>query len=57
MAGADTNVKVTFSFEVKRVVITNLIEQELGYLEISGRTIELNIGQIAIETLKLMYGY
>lgn len=53
MAGVDSKVRVTFPFVVKRVVKTNLIEQEIEDLKLSGQTIELPIGHHAIETFKL----
>ena len=53
MAGVDSKVRVTFPFEVKRVIRTNLLEQEQEDLELSGQTVELHIGHHAIETFKL----
>ncbi len=55
MKGRDTTVDLTFPFEIKDVIRTNLIEEESGSLGISGKTIRLPLGHHAIETFKLIF--
>ena len=53
MEGKDKSVTVTLPFDVKRIVRTNLIEDEQEALKGEGRTITLELGHHAIETYKL----
>jgi alpha-mannosidase len=55
MLGRDTNVSITLPQEVKKVIRTNLIEEEEEEMNIpSGKTITLPIKKNAIETFKLI---
>ena len=54
MEGKDKEVTLTFPFEVKNVVRTNLIEDEEEQLNVSGKQIRLRLGHHAIETYKLV---
>jgi alpha-mannosidase len=55
MLGRDTNVSITLPKEVKKVIRTNLIEDEQEQMNIpSGTTITLPIKKNAIETFKLI---
>lgn len=54
MEGVDKQVTVTLPFDVKRVVRTNLIEDEEEELDVSGRKLVLKLGHHAIETFKLV---
>jgi alpha-mannosidase len=53
MKGEDTTVKIGLLFAVKKVIKTNLIEDEV--IETSGETIILPISHNAIETCKLIF--
>ena len=55
MKGRDTNVNVTLPKEVKKVIKTNLIEDEIEPIKTSGKTITLPLGKKAIETFKLIF--
>jgi alpha-mannosidase len=55
MKGEDTSVKIDFPFAVKKVIKTNLIEDEKEVIETSGKSIILPIGHNAIETYKLVF--
>lgn len=55
MKGEDTQVSITLPFEVKRIVRTNLIEEEIEEINIKGKTINLPLGHHAIETFKLIF--
>ena len=55
MKGRDTQVQLTFQEAVKKVIRTNLIEDEQQTLDTSGKTITLPIGKNAIETFKLQF--
>lgn len=50
----EVQVTVTLPFDVKRVVRTNLIEDEVETLDVSGRKLVLKLGHHAIETFKLV---
>lgn len=54
MKGEDTQVKIELPFDVKKVIRTNLIEEEQEVVNVSGKTIILPIGHHAIETFKLI---
>lgn len=54
MEGKDKAVTLTFPFEVKQVVRTNLVEEEMEKMDVKGRKITLDIGHHAIETFKLI---
>lgn len=54
MEGKDKSVTVTLPFDVKRVVRTNLIEDEQQDMKLSGRKLTFNIGHHAIETFKII---
>lgn len=55
MKGEDTVAKVELPWEVKRVVRTNLIEEEETIVPTSGRTLSLPLGHHAIETFRLEF--
>jgi alpha-mannosidase len=55
MKGRDTEVKLTLPKPVRKVIRTNLIEDEQQALDTSGKTIILPIGKKAIETFKLEF--
>lgn len=55
MKGRDTQVRVTLPKEVKRVIKTNLIEDESEPVNTSGKTITLPLGKKSIETFKLIF--
>jgi alpha-mannosidase len=55
MKGEDTTVKIGLLFAVKKVIKTNLIEDEDEVIETSGETIILPISHNAIETCKLIF--
>lgn len=54
MEGKDKEVTLTLPFEVKNVIRTNLIEDEVEQLNVSGKQIRLKLGHHAIETYKLV---
>lgn len=55
MKGEDTVVKLELPWAVKRVVRTNLIEEEEAPVSGSGRTLSLPLGHHAIETFRLEF--
>ena len=55
MLGRDTKVQVTLPYEVKKVIRTNLIEDEMETINTSGKTITLPLGEKSIETFKLIF--
>ncbi|GAB1358255.1 glycoside hydrolase family 38 C-terminal domain-containing protein [Porphyromonadaceae bacterium] len=55
MEGKDKTVTVTFPQAVKRVVRTNLIEQNIEELDLKGTSLSLPLGHHAIETFKLYF--
>lgn len=55
MEGKDKTVTVTFPQAVKRVVRTNLIEQEIEEMDLKGTSLSLPLGHHAIETFKLYF--
>lgn len=54
MRGKDTQVKIELPFDVKKVIRTNLIEEEGEVINVSGKLITLPVGHHAIETFKLI---
>lgn len=54
MEGRDKEIQLTLPIEVKKVIRTNLIEEEQEELPISGETFKLQLGHHAIETFKLV---
>lgn len=54
MEGKDKSVTLTFPFEVKQVIRTNLVEEEMEKLDVKGNRITFNIGHHSIETFKLV---
>lgn len=54
MEGRDKEVRVTLPVEAKKVIRTNLIEDEQEVIPVSGSTITLRLGHHAIETFKLV---
>ena len=54
MEGRDKEVRVTLPVEAKKVIRTNLIEDEQEVIPVSGGTITLRLGHHAIETFKLV---
>lgn len=55
MKGEDTTVAITLPLEVKKVIRTNLIEEEIEDINLKGKTINLTLGHHAIETFKLIF--
>lgn len=55
MEGKDTEVKITLPFEVKKVIKTNMIEEEMEEVDTNGKNIKLFLGHHAIETFKLIF--
>lgn len=55
MKGEKSNVQIELPFEVKKVIRTNLIEDEMEVINTSGKIITLPIGAYAIETFKLVF--
>lgn len=55
MKGRDTNVRITLPKEVKKVIKTNLIEDEIESVNTSGKTITLPMDKKSIETFKLIF--
>jgi len=55
MQGRDTQVNIILPVEVKKVIRTNLIEDEGETVNTSGKTITLPLGKKAIETFKLIF--
>lgn len=55
MKGEDTTVAITLPLEVKKVIRTNLIEEEIEVMDVRGKTINLPLGHHAIETFKLIF--
>ena len=55
MQGRDTEVKITLPFEVKKVIKTNMIEEEIEVVGTKGKNINLFLGHHAIETFKLIF--
>ncbi|MFV0397134.1 MAG: glycosyl hydrolase-related protein [Bacteroidales bacterium] len=55
MEGKDKTVTVTFPQAVKRVVRTNLIEQNIEEMDLKGTSLSLPLGHHAIETFKLYF--
>ena len=54
MEGKDKNVTITLPISVKKVIRTNLIEEELEILPVSGHQFTLPLSHHAIETYKLI---
>ena len=54
MEGMDKDVQVTLPIGIKKVIRTNLIEEEQEELPISGKTLTIHLGHHAIETFKLI---
>ena len=54
MKGEDTDVEISLPFEVKKVVKTNMIEEDESDMNISGKNIKLSLGHHSIETFKLI---
>ena len=54
MEGKDKEVMVTLPVSVKKVIRTNLIEEEQDILPVSGNQFILPLGHHAIETYKLV---
>lgn len=55
MQGRDAEVKITLPFEVKKVIKTNMIEEEMEVVDTKGKNINLFLGHHAIETFKLIF--
>lgn len=55
MQGKDTEVKMSLPFEVKKVIKTNIIEEEIEEVNTKGKNIKLFLGHHAIETFKLIF--
>lgn len=53
MKGEKTDVQIELPFSVKKVIRTNMIEDDLEEINTSGKLITLSIGSYAIETFKL----
>ena len=54
MEGQDKDITVTLPFATEKVVLCNMIEDELTTLPTAGQTIHLHLGHNAIETYKLI---
>ena len=54
MEGRDKDVSITLPVEAKKVIRTNLIEDEMEVLPVKGKTITLRLGHHAIETFKII---
>lgn len=54
MEGKDKTVQITLPAEVKKVVRTNLIEDEIETIPGNGNVISVSLGHHAIETFKLI---
>ncbi|WP_455584044.1 glycoside hydrolase family 38 N-terminal domain-containing protein [Bacteroides sp.] len=54
MEGKDKEIRVTLPVGVRKVIRTNLIEEEQEELSVSGSTLTLRLGHHAIETFKLV---
>lgn len=54
MEGKDKSVTLTLPIAAKKVIRTNLVEEEEEVLSVSGQTITLKIGHHAIETFKII---
>lgn len=55
MEGKDKEVRLSLPVAVKKVVRTNLVEEEEGELPLEGKVISLKLGHHAIETFKLVF--
>ena len=55
MKGEKTNVTIEFPMVVKKVIKTNMIEDEEETVDVSGKSITLPIGKHAIETYKITF--
>ena len=55
MKGEDTNVDITLPLEVKKIIRTNAIEEEIEEIEAKGKTVNLSLGHHAIETFKFIF--
>jgi alpha-mannosidase len=55
MKGEKTDVTIEFQKAVKKVIKTNMIEDEVEIIETSGKVITLPIGSHAIETYKIIF--
>jgi alpha-mannosidase len=54
MEGKDKEVQITLPVEVKKVIRTNLVEEEEDVIPTSGKTITVKLGHHSIETFKFV---
>jgi alpha-mannosidase len=55
MQGEDTDVQITLPAQAKKVIKTNMLEDDMETLNTSGKVISLHLGKNAIETYKLIF--